>query len=132
MVVDDLMLRAFVDGELDPLAREAVESSIARSPPLQAQVAALRASCLPYRAAFEQQALPPLPERLQQRVAACVEQAQEGEMLAGTVPGTSSGGLMASRIFVMLRRPPNLLSLPLQRPLPTNSWCRSCPPLECL
>ena len=51
---------------------EAVESSIARSPPLQAQVAALRASCLPYRAAFEQQALPPLPERLQQRVAALV------------------------------------------------------------
>jgi anti-sigma factor RsiW len=70
MVVDESMLRAYVDGELDPATREKVEAVVAHSPELQAQVAALRASCLPYGTAFEAQALPPLPAALQKQVAA--------------------------------------------------------------
>jgi anti-sigma factor RsiW len=72
MVVDDATLLAFVGCELDPASREKVEAVLAHSPELQAQVAALSASCLPYRAAFERQVLPELPPALAQRVGSLV------------------------------------------------------------
>ena len=70
MIVDEALLRAYVDGELDPVTREQVEAVLANSSELQAQAQALRASCLPYRMAFEAQALPPPPAALLQQVAA--------------------------------------------------------------
>jgi anti-sigma factor RsiW len=76
MKVDELTLLAFVDGELDPASREKVEAVIAHSPELQAQVTALRASCLPYGSAFERQVLPDMPPALAQRVRALVSVAQ--------------------------------------------------------
>jgi anti-sigma factor RsiW len=76
MMVDDAALLAFVDGELDPASREKVEAVLAHSPELRAQVAALSASCLPYRTAFERQALPELPLALAQRVNSLVSVSQ--------------------------------------------------------
>jgi anti-sigma factor RsiW len=76
MMVDDAALLAFVDGELDPASREKVEAVLAHSPELRAQVAALSASCLPYRTAFERQVLPELPPALAQRVNSLVSVSQ--------------------------------------------------------
>ncbi len=76
MMVDDAALLAFVDGELDPASREKVEAVLAHSAELRAQVAALSASCLPYRTAFERQALPELPLALTQRVGSLVSVSQ--------------------------------------------------------
>jgi anti-sigma factor RsiW len=70
MNIDENTLRAYVDGELPPEQREQVETALANNPQLQVQASALRASCLPYRAAFETQKLPPMPESLARQVAA--------------------------------------------------------------
>lgn len=69
MVVDDEMLRAYVDGELQPDMRQQVEAAVANSAALQCRVQALRASCLPYRAAFDAQVLPAPPASLSRHVA---------------------------------------------------------------
>jgi anti-sigma factor RsiW len=70
MNIDESTLRAYVDSELPREQREQVETALANNPQLQEQVSALRASCLPYRAAFEMQKLPPMPESLSRQVAA--------------------------------------------------------------
>jgi anti-sigma factor RsiW len=72
MIADEAQLRAYVDGELDAATRQQVEVALAHSTVLQAQVDAMRASCLPYRAAFDAQALPLMPQDLQRQVAALV------------------------------------------------------------
>jgi anti-sigma factor RsiW len=73
MNVDESMLRAYVDGELDATTRQQVETVIAHSAELQSQLEALRASCLPYRAAFESQRLPDLPAHLVQSMQAMTD-----------------------------------------------------------
>jgi anti-sigma factor RsiW len=69
MEFDETVLRAFVDGELSSSERSRVEAALAQSETLQASVAALRASCLPYRAAFDGEASPPVPAGLAERLA---------------------------------------------------------------
>lgn len=68
MKLDETVLRAYVDGELGPARREQIEAVLAHNPELQALADALRASCLPYRAAYESQTLPPVPQRLADQV----------------------------------------------------------------
>jgi anti-sigma factor RsiW len=70
MNIDEMVLRAYVDSELPRDQREQVEVALAHNDELNAQVQALRASVLPYRAAFETQTLPPLPESVTRQVAA--------------------------------------------------------------
>ena len=62
-------LRAFADGELAPERRTEIEAAIAADPEVAAAAAAMFASRLPYRSAFESQAVPPVPAELQARVA---------------------------------------------------------------
>jgi anti-sigma factor RsiW len=69
MKVDEIVLRAYVDGELDPQRREQVEAVLEHSPELQGMANAMRASCLPFRAAFDSQVLAPAPQRLVDQVA---------------------------------------------------------------
>jgi anti-sigma factor RsiW len=69
VIVDDILLRAYVDGELEPRTSRQVEAAIANSPALTAQVQAMRASRLSYGAAFEAQALPEVPAELNRYVA---------------------------------------------------------------
>lgn len=92
MSVDETMLRAYVDGELDPATREQLEHVLAHSPALQDQVAALQASCLPYQAAFEAQPLPALPARLAQRVADMAAVAAAPARLSSVPMQTTQGG----------------------------------------
>lgn len=68
MNVDDSLLMFYVDGELSPEQRAEVEAAIAHSDELAARAAALRASVLPYRAAYDRQTVPPVPESLTRRI----------------------------------------------------------------
>lgn len=68
MDVDDRLLMSYVDGELSPDERVATEAAVAASREVAERVAALRASCLPYRAAFEHVQQAPLPASLADRV----------------------------------------------------------------
>jgi anti-sigma factor RsiW len=69
MKLDESTLRAYVDAELPREQREQVEAALPGRPELREQVTALRASCLPYGAAFEMQKLPPVPEILERQLA---------------------------------------------------------------
>ena len=65
---DDIELMAYVDGTLPAREREAVERALSGSSDAMRRVARLRASSLPYAQAFAQQALPPMPEGLSERI----------------------------------------------------------------
>lgn len=83
MNIDETTLRAYVDGELPRDQRDQVEAALNVNDELCSQVKALRASCLPYRAAFEMQLLPPLPAALARQIGAW-------SAVAGAVPGGSA------------------------------------------
>jgi anti-sigma factor RsiW len=67
--MDDILLMAYVDGELTPHEREDVEKTISVSPEIAERVALFAASALRYRHAFAHQKLPPVPERLTLEIA---------------------------------------------------------------
>lgn len=64
MGIDDTDLLAYVDGQLPQTRKTEVETAVAASPHLAARLSAMRASALPYAAAFEAQALPSVPPEL--------------------------------------------------------------------
>lgn len=68
MNVDDRVLMSYVDGQLSVDARVAAEATMVASTDVAVRVAALRASCLPYRAAFEHGQQPAIPTTLVDRV----------------------------------------------------------------
>ena len=71
--MDDILLMAYVDGNLQPRERKEVERTIVVSADVAERVALLRASALPYRRAFQHQQLPPVPESLTRNVAQLIE-----------------------------------------------------------
>ncbi|KWH65270.1 anti-sigma factor [Burkholderia anthina] len=68
MKMDDILLMAYVDGELAPHERAEVDRAIETSAEIAARVALFEASVLPYRRAFERQPVPPVPPRLVREV----------------------------------------------------------------
>ena len=68
MTIDDTVLLAYADDELTAARRLDVEQAIAQSSDMADRLAALRASVLPYRAAFDGQKLPDVPPALAQRL----------------------------------------------------------------
>jgi hypothetical protein len=76
MIIDEVILRAYVDGELSPEERGRVEAAVSNNADLRKQVEALQASCLPYRAAFDALTSPPIPETLARQLAALSAVAQ--------------------------------------------------------
>lgn len=74
MTIDDAQLMAYADGELPPSEHADIERAVRESADMTARVAMLRASRLPYAEAFSQQSLPPVPERLAQRVDEMIRQ----------------------------------------------------------
>ncbi|WP_087687690.1 anti-sigma factor [Pandoraea sp. PE-S2R-1] len=70
MVINDQTLLSYVEGALSDDARLQVEAAIARSKDMGARVAALRASALPYREAFDDLVAPPVPPGLKASVLA--------------------------------------------------------------
>ncbi|WP_233888611.1 anti-sigma factor family protein [Paraburkholderia flagellata] len=69
MTMDDILLMAYVDGELMPREREDVEKTISASPEIAERAALFTASALRYRHAFAHQKLPPVPEQLSLKIA---------------------------------------------------------------
>ena len=69
MQIDEVTLRAFVDGELSPAERSRVEAVLSNHAELKREADAMYASRVPYRAAFDAQLLPPMPAALQQHLA---------------------------------------------------------------
>jgi anti-sigma factor RsiW len=69
MKINEITLRAFVDGELSPAERNCVEAVLGNNAELKREADAMHASRLPYRAAFDAQSLPPMPAALQQQLA---------------------------------------------------------------
>jgi anti-sigma factor RsiW len=68
MTIDEVTLRAYVDSELSAAERQSVEVALAHSPELRLQLAAMKASCLPYQAAFDAQVMPEMPEALKKQL----------------------------------------------------------------
>lgn len=68
MKIDDIVLMSYVDNELSPEERKQVEQEIRASRDLADRVALLEASRLPYRQAFAQQKLPPVPASLKNSI----------------------------------------------------------------
>jgi anti-sigma factor RsiW len=94
MTMDDILLLAYVDGELAPEERLEVEKAIQTSATLAERVALLEASKLPYRHAFAQQKLPPVPESLKQKIAELTEAYASPSNLGARLSssaGTSAG-----------------------------------------
>ena len=68
MSVDEIVLMEYVDGTASPEVRAEVESELEKSPELAEQLVIMRASALPYQAAFEHQGLPEVPAQLRANV----------------------------------------------------------------
>jgi anti-sigma factor RsiW len=68
MIVDDNVLLAYADNALPPAQRAAVDALLPHNNELREQVRLLQASRLPYQAAFAAQALPPMPQHLQNKI----------------------------------------------------------------
>jgi anti-sigma factor RsiW len=101
MMMDDILLMAYIDGELTPREREDVEHSIRVSPEIARRVALLEASALNYRHAFSHQLVPPVPLRL----------ANEVTRLSSMHSAAPTSSSLISRIAARLRFPAQL-SLP--------------------
>jgi anti-sigma factor RsiW len=68
MAIDDTDLLAYVDGQLPPQRCAEIEAAVASSAEVARRLSAMRASALPYAAAFDAQALPPVPDELSRRI----------------------------------------------------------------
>ncbi|AOK06240.1 anti-sigma factor [Burkholderia sp. AU28942] len=69
MNMDDIVLMAYVDGELTSHQREEVDRAIGTSADIATRVALFEASVLPYRRAFQRHPWPPVPQSLIRKVA---------------------------------------------------------------
>lgn len=68
MSIDDTLLMSYVDGKVSAAQRQEIEAAVAHSTDLAERLAALRASVLPYGAAFDRQKLPPVPDQLKAQI----------------------------------------------------------------
>ena len=113
MKSDDILLMAYVDGELPPHQREEVEHELRTSPDVVERVALLQASRLPYRDAFATQKLPPVPPSLSAKIeemarAAKAKTAQPvaspdisvNDSVVSHAPGTPSSSPIRSRLRI--------------------------------
>ncbi|SOE94150.1 Transmembrane transcriptional regulator (anti-sigma factor RsiW) [Burkholderia sp. D7] len=83
MKTDDLMLMAYVDGELAPDESQEVEMQIRASSEAAELVRLLQASRLDYKAAFATQDLPPVPESLTRKIEAMARAHSAGNLAPG-------------------------------------------------
>ncbi|MCP3718327.1 anti-sigma factor [Paraburkholderia sp. CNPSo 3281] len=116
MTMDDILLMAYVDGELMPREREDVEKTIGVSPEIAERVAVFAASTLRYQHAFAQQKLPPVPERLTLKIAQLSRAYADVPEASGSARRSTAEPARFSRLFSRLRlrfRFPLNLSLPV-------------------
>jgi anti-sigma factor RsiW len=114
MIMDDILLMAYVDGELTPREREDVEQSIRVSPEIAQRVALLEASALNYQHAFAHQLLPAVPHRL----------ANEVSRLSSAHSASPTSSSLVSQIAARFR-------LPARFSLPTLAMTFAAGALSC-
>ncbi|MEX3981091.1 anti-sigma factor [Paraburkholderia sp. EG287A] len=113
MTMDDILLMAYVDGELTPREREDVEKTISVSPEIAERVALFAASALRYRHAFAHQKLPPVPERLTLEIAQLSRAYYDAPEASGSDRRSTAEPAGLARLFARLPfRFPHKLSLP--------------------
>jgi len=113
MKSDDILLMAYVDGELPPHQREEVERELRTFPDVAERVALLQASRLPYRDAFAAQTLPPVPPSLSAKIEEMARAAKAktvqpvaspdistNDPVVPRAPGTPSSSPIRSRLRV--------------------------------
>jgi anti-sigma factor RsiW len=125
MSIDDTDLLAYVDGNLPPERRTEVEAAVADSADLAARLRALRASALPYAAAFEAQAFPPVPDELRRRIAELVaaRSARRRHLSSWTgLVAAFAAGLLCCAVIVRL---PLLQSAPVSSAAPVDPWIKA-------
>jgi anti-sigma factor RsiW len=93
MKTDDILLIAYVDGDLPPQDRQEVEKEIGESAEVAERVALLQASRLPYQEAFAHQKLPPVPESLTRKIEEILQAALEAEKAQETQPAVNDAVL---------------------------------------
>ncbi|WP_322054012.1 anti-sigma factor [Paraburkholderia bannensis] len=108
MTMDDILLMAYVDGELTPREREDVEQSISESPEIAQRVALFAASSLNYRYAFAYQKLPSVPERLKIELAGLSRAHAAAREASHRASHSSPQFKVFSRLAERLRMPPGL------------------------
>ncbi|MGH8777590.1 anti-sigma factor family protein [Paraburkholderia sp.] len=98
MTVDETLLMAYVDGELQPKQHAEVKALVAGSAEAAELVGMLRASRVDYRAAFAAQSLPPVPPSLARGVDALIakHRTDEAGANAGAAPQRTTAGLLSS------------------------------------
>ncbi|MET3824208.1 MULTISPECIES: anti-sigma factor [Burkholderia] len=96
MKMDDILLMAYVDGELTSHEREEVDRAIDTSADIARRVALFEASVLPYQYAFQRQEWPPLPQSLVSKVAE-IARAYTGPSAPSAVGGARRADAPASR-----------------------------------
>lgn len=69
-------LYAYVEDELDPDARKRVEQAVSANPELAEELAAMEASRLPYKVAFNRQKMPLVPEEISEKLSSWVAVAE--------------------------------------------------------
>jgi anti-sigma factor RsiW len=106
MEADNILLMAFVDGELTPQERADVEKRIEASPEVAQRVARLRAEKLACRDAFDHQRLPPVPDSLSKKIEALVRARNADPFVVhGRKPATSTSQGAPRAAFGRGRRP---------------------------
>src|SRR6516164_1272176 len=109
MAIDDTDLMAYVDGELPPERRAEVEAAVASSADVARRLSAMRASALPYAAAFDAQILPPVPQELSRRIADLASRdshRQQGRRLAWPkLAGAFAAGVLCCALAFKLLVP---------------------------
>lgn len=93
MLPDQETIRAYSDGELWPTHRAEVEAAIASDPEVAREAQAMFASRLPYQSAFACRHMPPVPERLQSRIADLARVADASVLRLYTSGMTPVGGV---------------------------------------
>jgi anti-sigma factor RsiW len=92
MKMDSILLMAYVDGELSAEECQEVEKEIAVSPDAAEFVAQLQTSRLPYKEAFAQQKLPPVPDSLTEAIAALARTHAQRTATPGANDAVLEGG----------------------------------------
>jgi anti-sigma factor RsiW len=114
MKSDDILLMAYVDGELPPHEREEVERELRTSPDVAERVALLRASRLPYRDAFAGQKLPPVPPSLSAKIEEMARAAKAKAAQPGADPNPSVSPDVSVNDPVVPRGPGSTPSSPIR------------------
>jgi anti-sigma factor RsiW len=102
MSVDEIALMEYVDGTASPEVRAEVEAALEKSPDLAEQLVIMRASALPFQAAFDHQALPDVPAQLRsnvERLASKAPRGRERTMLPWLAVAFVAGAFSAGIVF---------------------------------